>query len=87
MAWAGLNPHTGVVPEDARGELMDGRFDYRLQKDGRVVVTWYGRPVTTLAGQDAQKFLKKMDELDEHAAQLAMARVTGNFKRGNEKGR
>lgn len=75
------------MPEDARGELLDGRFAYRVRKGGQVVVTWYGRPVTTLAGQDAQKFLAKVEGLDEYAAQLVMARVTGNFKRGNEKGR
>lgn len=73
------------MPEDARGELSDGRFDYRQQKDGRVVVTWYGQAVTTLTGGRAQKFLAKLDGLDDHAAQLVMARVTGNFKRGNER--
>lgn len=73
------------MAEDARGELLDGRFDYRELKDGRVVVSWYGRPVTTLAGKEAQRFLKRIAELDDHAAQLVMARVTGNFKRGNER--
>ncbi|MBZ9751864.1 hypothetical protein K7W42_13470 [Deinococcus sp. HMF7604] len=75
------------MPEDARGELQDGRFDFRAQKDGRVVVSWYGRPVTTLAGRDAERFLARVAGLDDHAAQLVMARVTGNFKRGNERGR
>ena len=73
------------MPTDARGELLDGRFDYREQKDGRVVVYWYGRPVTTLAGKDAQKFLARVQGLADHDAQLLMARVTGNFKRGNER--
>lgn len=73
------------MPTDARGELLDGRFDYRAQKDGRVVLTWYGRPVTALAGQDAQKFLARVDRLSNHDAQLLMARLTGNFKRGNER--
>lgn len=73
------------MPTDARGELEDGRFDYRAQKDGRVVISWYGRPVTTLAGQDAHKFLARVEGLGEHDAQLLMARLTGNFKRGNER--
>ncbi|AAF11937.1 hypothetical protein E5E91_12325 [Deinococcus radiodurans R1 = ATCC 13939 = DSM 20539] len=73
------------MPTDARGELEDGRYSYRQQKDGRVVVTWYGRPVTTLAGKDAQKFLARVEGLGDHEAQLVMARVTGNFKRGNER--
>lgn len=87
LACAATGCQTQGVPEDARGELLDGRFDYRTQKDGRVVVTWYGRAVTTLAGKDAQKFLSRIAGLEEHAAQLVMARVTGNFRRGNEKGR
>ena len=73
------------MPEDARGELLDGRFEYRLLKGGRVVVSWYGRPVTTLAGQDAARFLARVDGADDHAAHLVMARVTGNFRRGNER--
>lgn len=73
------------MPTDARGELLDGRFDYRELKDGRVVVSWYGRPVTTLAGKEAARFLSRVAGLDDHAAQLIMARVTGNFKRGNER--
>lgn len=75
------------MPTDARGELLDGRFNYRVQKSGQVVLSWYGRPVKTLSGHDAQKFLVRLEGLDDHAAQLVMARVTGNFRRGNEKGR
>ena len=74
------------MPQDARGELRDGRFEYRALRDGRVVVSWYGRPVTTLAGRDAERFLARVEGLEDHAAQLMMARVTGNFRRGNERG-
>ena len=73
------------MPIDARGELEDGRFEYRAQKDGRVVVSWYGRAVTTLAGKDAERFLARVAGLSEHEAQLLMARATGNFRRGNER--
>ena len=73
------------MPEDARGELQDGRFEYRAQKGGRVVLSWYGRAVTTLAGRDAERFLARVAGLDDHEAQLLMARATGNFRRGNER--
>ena len=73
------------MPTDARGEVQDGRFEYRAQKDGRVVVSWYGRAVTTLAGKDAERFLARVAGLEDHEAQLLMARVTGNFRRGNER--
>ena len=73
------------MPTDARGELGDGRFDDQALKDGRVVISWYGRPVTTLAGRDAERFLARLAGLDDHAAQLVMARATGDFRRGNER--
>lgn len=57
--------------EDARGELLDGRFDYRALKDGRVIVSHYGRPVTTLAGRDAERFLRRVDGLEGHAVRAA----------------
>ncbi|CAM4027484.1 ABC transporter ATP-binding protein [Deinococcus frigens] len=49
-----------------------------------MIVSHYGRPVTTLAGKDAERFLKRVEGRQDHAAQLLMARATGNFKRGNE---
>ncbi|MDP9763592.1 hypothetical protein QO006_001009 [Deinococcus enclensis] len=31
------------------------------------------------------RFLAWVEGVDDHAAQLVMARVTGNFRRGNER--
>jgi hypothetical protein len=73
------------MPTDARGELQDGRFEYRAQKDGRVVLSWYGRAVTTLAGKEAERFLARVSGLGDHEAHLLRARATGNFRRGNER--
>lgn len=70
---------------DRRGVLNDDIFEYRALKDGKVFIYWRGKHVTTLAGSDAQKFRRKIDGLDGKAAQLVMAKATGNFKRGNEK--
>ncbi len=60
-------------------------FSYRITKDGKVLISWRGKLVTTLKGDRAQKFIGQIDEADDHAAQLIMARATGNFKRGNER--
>ena len=38
-----------------------------------------------LRGESAALFLVKVATLNEPAAQQLMARVTGNFKRGNER--
>jgi hypothetical protein len=60
-------------------------FAWRATKDGRVRISWRGRLVTTLAGAPAARFLREVDGADEEAEQLLLARVTGNFKRGNER--
>ncbi|MEZ5063863.1 MAG: hypothetical protein R3B81_03970 [bacterium] len=64
---------------------MDQQFDYQIVKDGRVRVFWGGREVVTLAGARATKFLRQVEGLDDEGKQLLLARMTGNFKRGNER--
>jgi len=60
------------------------RFEYRSEKE-RVQIYWNDRPVVVLRKGKAASFLRKMEGLSDSAAQLLMARVTGNFKRGNER--
>jgi hypothetical protein len=60
-------------------------FAYRAHRDGTVSVSWRGRVVTRLAGRDAERFLAGVRDADTATAQRWMARVTGNFKRGNER--
>jgi hypothetical protein len=60
-------------------------FSWQTTKDGRVRISWRGRVVTTLAGIPAVRFLREVEGADEEAEQLLLARVTGNFKRGNER--
>ena len=60
-------------------------FSYRASRDRKVFLYWRGRQVVTLQGRKAVAFLDRVDGLDEQAAQLVMAKVTDNFKRGNER--
>jgi hypothetical protein len=60
-------------------------FAYRLLKDGRVRISHRGRDVVTLAGARAATFRARADRADAAERQLLMARMTGNFKRGNER--
>ena len=55
-------------------------FDYRIVKDGRILISWRGKQVVTLAGKKAARFRTQIDGLDDEGAQLLMARMTGNFK-------
>ncbi|MGG3643160.1 hypothetical protein [Bacillus gobiensis] len=50
------------------------------------VTDWFGKEVKILKGKDAGKFLAKMNAANnQNGEQLIMAKVTGNFKRGNER--
>ena len=61
-------------------------FSWRSTRDGLVFIAWRGREVTTLKGTAAARFMARVEKVDAAEAQLEMARVTGNFKRGNERG-
>jgi short-subunit dehydrogenase involved in D-alanine esterification of teichoic acids len=47
-----------------------------------VVITHHGRRATRLRGAKAQRFMAEVEVGD---AQELMARLTGNYKRGNER--
>ena len=70
---------------DRRDRLSEEVFTYRVSKDNKIFISWHGRQVTILSGKESEKFLKRIEHADHKAAQLIMAKVTGNFKRGNEK--
>lgn len=57
-------------------------FGYEVRSNGTVLIKHHGRPATTLRGSAAAKFLVEVEEGDD---QEVMARVTGNYKRGNER--
>jgi hypothetical protein len=60
-------------------------FRFRKTKSGEVVVTRNGKTVTTLRASDAADFLEEAEVADLFSQQQLMARMTGNYKRGNEK--
>ncbi|MEV7396733.1 hypothetical protein [Aeromicrobium sp. NPDC092404] len=47
-----------------------------------VVISHHGRVATVLRGEKARAFVQEAETSD---AQLLMARLTGNYKRGNER--
>lgn len=57
-------------------------FDWSERKDGSVVITHHRSTATVLRGSRARDFLEEVGEGD---GQELMARLTGNYKRGNER--
>ncbi|WP_055668948.1 hypothetical protein [Desnuesiella massiliensis] len=70
---------------DKRNKLQEELFSYKVSKDKRVFIFWHGKQVMILKGTESEKFLAKILNATPFEAQLIMAKVTGNFKHGNEK--
>lgn len=70
---------------DKNNRLQEECFSYRVSKDNKVFISWYDKQVMILKGKESEKFLAKIDKSDSFEAQLIMAKITGNFKHGNEK--
>jgi len=74
-----------VTPVDQRDILDEEPFDYRELKDNKVQIYWNNKPVLLLKGGEALKLLKKLGNSEGKQTQLILAKITGNFKRGNER--
>ena len=57
-------------------------FLWTRRKNGDVVITHHGRTAATLRGQKAADFVEDCGETQD---QELMARLTGNYRRGNER--
>jgi hypothetical protein len=57
-------------------------FAYEVRKSGDVLVTHHGRQAAVLRGRAAERFLADVGRRDP---QQVMARVTGNYRHGNER--
>lgn len=72
--------------EDCQPEVEDTLgFSYRRLKNGNVEILRQGRVVSTLRGGVAEGFLEDSSDMEEAEIQQLMARLTGNYKRGNER--
>ena len=66
-------------------EQADLGFTYRARKNGDVEVMRHGLQVVCLRGKDATDLLAATSTASESDVQQLMARITGNYKRGNER--
>jgi hypothetical protein len=69
----------------AMSHASDLGFTYRSRSGGEVEIFHRGRLACRLRGAKAQGFLFKVETCTLAQAQQLMARLTGNFKRGNER--
>ncbi|MBA4606907.1 hypothetical protein H1W00_00270 [Aeromicrobium sp. Marseille-Q0843] len=66
--------------EDARNRFAEDVFTHRVTKDGKVLVSWQGRTVTTVSGRAAERLIPRLEAADRREVQHLLARATGHFK-------
>jgi hypothetical protein len=72
------------APPDEK-PLEDLGFTYRARKNGDVEVLHKGRLAASLRGIAAQEFIGEVESGSFGEGQQLMARLTGNYKHGNER--
>ncbi len=70
---------------DKRNRLEEEIFTYNINKDNKVFIFWNGKQIMILAGNESEKFIRIIKTADPKESQLILAKVTGNFKHGNER--
>jgi hypothetical protein len=70
------------VVDDYLMSPAPGGFSYLVHDSGDVRISHHGRTATILRGAVAARFLV---DVEDHNPQELMARLTGNYKRGNER--
>ncbi len=78
----------GVMSEiDKRNRLSEEPFTYQITKKGTVVIQYEGKQIKIVKEKEAERLIARIKEAEDNvtAVQLLLAKITGNFKRGNEK--
>ena len=83
-AWRRTCRGGGATSDTAYDGLMGAPegFEYDVTSSGEVRIRHHGRAATTLRGRSAANFLEDVLAGDP---QELMARVTGNYRHGNER--
>lgn len=72
--------------EDKRDILKEEQpFSYKLSKDDKALIYWNQKMVMVLKGKKYEQLMGLVKTKDDYKIQLFLAKLTGNFKRGNEK--
>jgi hypothetical protein len=67
--------------------MSDTTFSYQHTKAGTLRIFWQGRCIMTLGGDKAADLVEALADASDDEVQYLLQRVTGNFKRGNERQR
>ncbi len=70
---------------DNINKLRENLFQFYITKSQKILIHYENRLIKTLSEKESQKFISRMDGKNDFEVQLELAKLTGNFKHGNEK--
>jgi hypothetical protein len=71
--------------QDNKMKEGDLGFSFRVAKSGDILIHRQNKLAATLRGANAISFITKVSRASFGEKQQLMARLTGNYKRGNER--
>ena len=72
---------------DKRNKLGEEPFAYQITKSGTVAINYKGKQIKVVKDKEAERLIARIKAVEDNVleVQLLLAKITGNFKRGNEK--
>lgn len=71
---------------DKRNRLDEEVFTYQLSKNNTVFISYKSKEIKIVKGKEAEKLIGRIESANtDKEVQLALAKITGNFKHGNER--
>lgn len=70
---------------DKRNKFAEQPFSYKITNSDKVIIHRNNKQIMIIKGKGAVKFQSKILNTSEQQIQLILAKITGNYKRGNER--
>ncbi|MCM1988217.1 hypothetical protein [Oceanirhabdus seepicola] len=70
---------------DKRDRLKEKPFSYKITKGNKTFIYFENRRIKILNEKETKNFTSKINGKDDFQIQLVLAKITGNFKHGNER--
>ena len=70
------------MPEN---KLPERPFSYKITSTEKIIIYYFNKQIMMVTGNNSVKLQSKLLYKSDRQVQLILAKITGNFKRGNER--
>jgi len=68
-----------------RDQLIEHPFSYKITNSETIIIHRNNKQIAIIKGKESLKIQSKILHKSEQQIQLILAKITGNYKRGNER--